>query len=173
MERLLERLRTLSRPSDRPRQPLDLRLAVAETVETMRAAFEGKSIVVTVATPQTAALIRGDHAELGQLFLNLLMNAHEATPPGGTLRVELAVTETHAIVAIRDTGPGVPAGLLDRVFEPFFSTKDRGSGLGLAICAAIAQTHDAKLKVANAPAGGAVFTIEFPLAVGVSAPVSA
>jgi PAS domain S-box-containing protein len=173
MERLLERLRTLSRPSDRPRQPLDLRLAVAETVETMRAAFEGKSIVVTVVTPQTAAVIRGDHAELGQLFLNLLMNAHEATPPGGTLRVELAVTETHAIVAIRDTGPGVPAGLLDRVFEPFFSTKDRGSGLGLAICAAIAQTHDAKLKVANAPAGGAVFTIEFPLAVGVSAPVSA
>src|SRR5206468_3479532 len=80
------------------------------------------------------------------------------------LRAELEATATHAIVAIRDTGPGVPAGLLDRVFEPFFSTRQRGSGLGLAICAAIAQTHDAKLKVANAPAGGAVFTIEFPLA---------
>ena len=173
MERLLERLRTLSRPSDRPRQPLDLRLPVAEAVETMRAAFEDKNIGVTVATPTTPCVIRGDHAELGQLLLNLLLNAHEATPPGGTLQAELEATATHAIVAIRDTGPGVPAGLLDRVFEPFFSTKQRGSGLGLAICAAIAQTHDAKLKVANAPAGGAVFTIEFPLAVGASAPVSA
>ena len=118
-------------------------------------------------------MIRGAHAELGQLFLNLLMNAHEATPPRGSLRVEVIVTETHASAAVFDAGPGVPADLLDRVFEPFFTTKQRGSGLGLAICAAIAQTHDAKLKVANQPAGGAVFSVEFPLAAGARAPVSA
>ena len=173
MERLLERLHTLSRPSDRLRQPLDLRVPVTEAVETMRAAFEEKNLVVTVVTPPTPCMIRGAHAELGQLFLNLLMNAHEATPPRGMLRVELAVTETHAIVTVLDTGPGVPAELLDRVFEPFFTTRQRGSGLGLAICAAIAQTHDAKLKVANQPAGGALFTAEFPLAVTAPAPVSA
>src|SRR2546425_4645488 len=84
MERLLERLRTLSRPSDRLRQPLDLRVPVTEAVETMRAAFEEKNLVVTVVTPPTPCMIRGAHAELGQLFLNLLMNAHEATPPRGT-----------------------------------------------------------------------------------------
>ena len=173
MERLLERLHTLSRPSDRLRQPLDLRVPVTEAVETMRAAFEEKNLVVTVVTPPTPCMIRGAHAELGQLFLNLLMNAHEATPPRGMLRVELAVTETHAIVTVLDTGPGVPAELLDHVFEPFFTTRQRGSGLGLAICAAIAQTHDAKLKVANQPAGGAVFTAEFPLAVTATASVSA
>ena len=173
MERLLERLRTLSRPSDRPRQPLDLRIPVTEAVETMRAAFEEKNIAVAVTIPPTPSMIRGDHAELGQLFLNLLMNAHEATPPRGSLRVEVAVTETHASVAVVDAGPGVPTELLDRVFEPFFTTKQRGSGLGLAICAAIAQTHDAKLKVANQPGGGAVFSVEFPLAAGAPAPVSA
>src|SRR2546425_1405981 len=133
MERLLERLRTLSRPSDRPRQPLDLRIPVTEAVETMRAAFEEKDIAVAVTIPPTPSMIRGDHAELGQLFLNLLMNAHEATPPRGSLRVEVAVTETHASVAVVDAGPGVPTELLDRVFEPFFTTKQRGSGLGLAI----------------------------------------
>src|SRR5438132_8169968 len=173
MERLLERLRTLSRPSDRPRQPLDLRIPVTEAVETMRAAFEEKAIAVAVTIPPTSSMIRGDHAELGQLFLNLLMNAHEATPPRGSLRVEVAVTETHASVAVVDAGPGVPTELLDRVFEPFFTTKQPGSGLGLAICAAIAQTHDAKLKVANQPGGGAVFSVEFPLAAGAPAPVSA
>ena len=173
MERLLERLRTLSRPSDRPRQPLDLRIPVTEAVETMRAAFEEKNITVALTTPPTPCMIRGDHAELAQLFLNLLMNAHEATPPRGSLPVEVIVTETHASAAVFDAGPGVPADLLDRVFEPFFTTKQRGSGLGLAICAAIAQTHDAKLKVANQPAGGAVFSVEFPLAAGARAPVSA
>src|SRR5207244_13024693 len=108
-----------------------------------------------------------------QPFLNRMMTAQEATPRRGSLRVEVAVTETHASVAVVDAGPGVPTELLDRVFEPFFTTKQRGSGLGLAICAAIAQTHDAKLKVANQPAGGALFTAEFPLAVAAPAPVSA
>ena len=169
MELLLERLRTLSRPSDRPRQPLDLRIPVTEAVETMRAAFEERNIAVAVTTPPAPCMIRGDHAELSQLFLNLLMNAHEATPPGGTLRIEVAATETHATAAVLDAGPGVPTELLDRVFEPFFSTKQRGSGLGLAICAAIAQAHDAKLKVANQPRGGAVFSVEFPLAAGAPA----
>src|SRR2546428_217043 len=173
IERLLERLRTLSRPSDRPRHPPDLRIPVTEAAETMRAAFEEKNIAAAVTIPPTPSLIRGDHAELGQLFLNLLMNAHEATPPRGSLRVEVAVTETHVSVAVVDAGPGVPTELLDRVFEPFFTTKQRGSGLGLAVFAAIAQTHDAKLKVANQPGGGAVFSVEFPLAAGAPAPVSA
>src|SRR3989454_11358429 len=155
MERLLERLRTLSRPSDRLRQPLDLRVPVTEAGETMRAAFEEKNLVVTLVTPPTPCMIRGAHAELGQLFLNLLMNAHEATPPRGMLRVELAVTETHAIVTVLDTGPGVPAELLDHVFEPFFTTRQRGPGLGPAICPPIAPARDAKRAVAQPPPGGA------------------
>jgi len=118
-------------------------------------------------------MVLGDHAELEQLFLNLLMNAHEVTAPGGMVRVELALTTDRAIVAIVDTGPGVPAELLERVFEPFFSTKERGSGLGLAICASIAQTHGARLKAANREAGGAVFTIDFPVAAAARLPVSA
>ncbi|MBI4636537.1 MAG: GAF domain-containing protein, partial [Candidatus Rokubacteria bacterium] len=149
MERLLDRLRTLSRPSDRPRHPLDLRLPIGDALEAMRAAFEEKTIVVSVALGREPCTILGDHAELEQLFLNLLMNAHEATPPRGMLRVELAVTAGRATAAVIDTGPGVPPALLERVFEPFFTTKHRGSGLGLAICAAIAQTHGAKLKAAN------------------------
>lgn len=173
MERLLERLRTLSRPSDRPRHPLDLRLPIRDALETMRAAFEEKSIVVSVALGQDACTILGDHAELEQLFLNLLMNAHEATPPRGMLRVELAVTGGLATAAVIDTGPGVPAALLDHVFQPFFTTKQGGSGLGLAICAAIAQTHGAKLKAANRRPGGAVFTVEFPAPAGAPVTVGA
>jgi signal transduction histidine kinase len=63
-----------------------------------------------------------------------------------------------------DTGPGIPSELLERVFDPFFTTKRHGSGLGLAICASIAQTHGATIRVANRPAGGAGFTVDFPIA---------
>jgi len=64
----------------------------------------------------------------------------------------------------------VPPALLERVFEPFFTTKQRGSGLGLAICTAIAQAHDARLRVANRPTGGAVFTVDFPVTADALAP---
>ena len=165
MERLLDRLRTLSRPGERPRHLLDLRAPIAEAIETMGPAFTEKNVVVSSAPGPSPCLILGDHSELEQLFLNLLMNAHEATPPGGMVRIELAVRADHATVAVVDTGGGIPAGILERVFDPFFTTKERGSGLGLAICASIAQTHGARLRAANRDDGGAAFTIDFPLAV--------
>jgi signal transduction histidine kinase len=101
------------------------------------------------------------------------MNAHEVTPAGGMARVELVTTAGRAIVAVVDTGPGVPAELLERVFDPFFSTKEGGSGLGLAICASIARAHAGRVKAGNREAGGAVFTVDFPLAVPAARPVSA
>jgi two-component system nitrogen regulation sensor histidine kinase GlnL len=173
MERLLDRLRTLSRPGERPHPPIDLRAPVGDAIEAMRPVFAEKSIALSAAMGSSPCTVLADHSELEQLFLNLLMNAHEVTPPEGSVRVEVATTPDRVIVAVVDTGPGVPPELLERVFDPFFSTKERGTGLGLAICASIAQTHDARLKVANREAGGAVFTVDFPLAVAATLPVPA
>ena len=165
MERLLDRLRTLSHPGERPHHPIDLRAPIGDAIEAMRPVFGEKSIALVPGMGPSPCTILADHSELEQLFLNLLMNAHEVTPPEGSVRVEVATTADRAIVAVVDTGPGVPPELLERVFDPFFSTKERGSGLGLAICASIAQTHGARLKAANREEGGAVFTVDFPLAV--------
>ena len=173
IEQLLDRLRTLSRPGDRPRHPIDLRAPIGDAIEAMRPAFSEKTVVLSAATGPSPCMILGDQAELEQLFLNLLMNAHEATAPGGMVRVEMAITAGRVIVAVVDTGPGVPAELMERVFDPFFTTKERGSGLGLAICASIAQAHGAHLKATNREVGGAVFTIDFPVAVRATLSVSA
>jgi signal transduction histidine kinase len=108
-------------------------------------------------------VVLGNHPELEQLFLNLLLNAHEVTPGGGTVSLDVTRTDTHVAVTVADSGPGIPPELLERVFEPFFTTKARGSGLGLAISAGIAQAHGARLRAANRSAGGAIFTVEFPL----------
>jgi PAS domain S-box-containing protein len=171
MERLLERLRTLSRPGERPRHPLDVRAAIQEALESVQPACDEKNITITAFLGPTPCFVRGDHGELGQLFLNLLMNAHEATPPGGALMVDLTRTGEHVAITVGDTGPGIPSDLLERVFDPFFTTKQRGSGLGLTICAGIAQTHDARLRAGNRAAGGASLSIEFSL-VPVPAPVA-
>jgi signal transduction histidine kinase len=164
MERLLERLGTLSRPGRRPQYPLDLRAPIAEALEVMQATFDEKGIEITATVGDAACFVLGHHGELEQLFLNLVMNAHEATPPGGTVHVEIGHDAQHVTVSVADTGPGIAPEIVERVFDPFFSTKQRGSGLGLAICAGIAQTHGARLRATNRPGGGAVFVVEFPVA---------
>jgi PAS domain S-box-containing protein len=164
MERLLERLGALSRPGRRPQYSLDVRAPIAQAVEAMQPTFDEKRITMTTALGEAASLVVGHHAELEQLFLNLVMNAHEATPPGGAVHVDVTHDAQRIIVSISDTGPGIAPELVDRVFDPFFSTKQRGSGLGLAICAGIAQTHGARLRAANRPGGGALFSVEFPMA---------
>ena len=164
MERLLERLGALSRPGRRPQFPLDVRAPIAQAAEAMQPTFDEKGIRLRLALGDSACLVLGQHMELEQLFLNLVMNAHEATPPGGLVRVDVTHDAERISVTVADTGPGIAPELIERVFDPFFSTKHRGSGLGLAICAGIAQTHGARLRAANAPGGGAVFSVDFPVA---------
>jgi signal transduction histidine kinase len=160
---LLDRLRTLSRPAGAPRHPVDVRAPLTEAVELMQPALEEKGLTMTVELGAEPCIVLGNHQEMEELFLNLLLNAHEATPSGGAVTVEVTRGEMQALVAVADSGPGIPAELLERVFEPLFTTKARGSGLGLAISSGIAQAHGARLRAGNRPTGGAVFTVEFPL----------
>jgi PAS domain S-box-containing protein len=173
MEGILGRLGALSRPGRRPLYPVDVRVPLSEAVEAMQAAFDEKRIRIVAAVGDRAGIVVGHHAELEQLFLNLLMNAHEATPPEGAVHVEVLVGTDRVTVRVADTGPGIAPELVERVFDPFFSTKQRGSGLGLAICAGIAQTHGARLQAANGPHGGALLTVDFPAATAQAARVDA
>jgi len=172
MQRLVDRLQTLSRPAGGPRSPIDVRLPLTDALEFLQPALDEKSLATTKTLGTEPCLVLGNQAELEQLFLNLLLNAREATPDGGTVSIELTRSEGQVTVAVCDTGPGIPPELLERVLEPFFTTKPRGSGLGLAISAGIAQAHGARLRAGNREGSGAIFTVEFPL-VSVVTPVVA
>ena len=163
MQRLVDRLRTLSRPAGGPRTPIDLRAPLTEALELMRPTVEEKGIALKARLGDQPGQVLGNHLELHELFLNLVLNAYEATPTGGAIEVDLARSDIQLTLTVADTGEGIPPELRERVFEPFFTTKPRGSGLGLAISAGIAQAHGARLRATNRPAGGAVFTVEFPL----------
>jgi len=172
MERVVDRLRTLAHPGRRPEYAVDVRAPLAEALEFMQATFDEKSVTIDASLGDTPCRVLGDHQNLEQLFLNLLMNAHEATPPGGTLSIAVTREAEHVTVSVGDTGPGIAPELLEKIFEPFFTTKQRGSGLGLAISAGVAQAHGARLRAANRPGGGAIFSVQFPPA-PVTAPVIA
>jgi signal transduction histidine kinase len=95
-------------------------------------------------------------------LLNLVRNAREAMPGGGTLFVGTRAADGDALVEVRDTGPGIEPGRLARIFDPFFTTKERGTGLGLALAQEIAQEHGGELTCASTPGQGTSFTLRLP-----------
>ena len=155
-----------------PRHPIDLRLPLGDVVGLMGPALSKTNVALAAGLGTEPCVVTGNHDELVQLFLNLVVNAQEATPSGGGVSVEVTRTDTQVTVAVADTGPGIAPEWLERVFEPLFTTKPRGSGLGLAISAGIAQAHGARLRAVNRPTGGASFTVELPIAT-VTSPVTA
>ena len=103
-----------------------------------------------------------DEKLLGQALHRILLNAEEAMPDGGTLTVSTTSDQDRALISIRDTGSGVPAEELERIFEPFFTRKIRGLGLGLAICRTLVDAHGGSLSVVSPAEGGAEFVIVLP-----------
>jgi signal transduction histidine kinase len=154
-----------ARPAARDR----LRLAdlVAETAEVARPQIEraGVTLEVCGGTGSGEREIRGDAALLSGALLNVLLNAAAASGAGSMVRIDVEHGEAVARVRVRDEGPGVPLAERDRIFEPFYTTKEGGTGLGLALAQRTVEEHGGTIRVAD-DAPGATFVIELPLAPG-------
>jgi two-component system sensor histidine kinase HydH len=104
-----------------------------------------------------------DAVRLEETLINLLENALAATPPDGRVQARVAASDGGELIfAVIDQGPGIAASERDQIFEPFHTTKTRGTGLGLAVAKRIVDLHGGRIDVANAPAGGAIFTVVLP-----------
>jgi len=106
-----------------------------------------------------------DPTQLQQVFMNLLLNAADAMPNGGTLTVQTLHEEGSPFlrITITDTGSGIDKSVIDKIFQPFFTTKPKGTGLGLSITKRLVEQHGGSIRVANNPSGGASFTIDLPI----------
>jgi signal transduction histidine kinase len=108
--------------------------------------------------------VQGDRSQLKQLFLNIFLNSIQAMPAGGEMKVEALLKDGRkAVVAVSDTGVGIPEENLDRIFDPFFTTKKGGTGLGLSICYNIAKSHQGEIEVKSRAGQGTTTLISLPL----------
>jgi signal transduction histidine kinase len=144
-------------------QRSDLVDAMAAVVEAYRAA-PPKGIEVAFIGGDGPVFARFDERLLGRAVRNLVENALRATGEGGRVEVRVGRRDGWASVVVSDTGPGVPADLLGRIFEPYFSTHSGGTGLGLPIARRIAEEHGGEIVASNRPLGGLAVEIKIPLA---------
>jgi signal transduction histidine kinase len=107
--------------------------------------------------------IQADSGLLYQAFLNILINAMQAMPEGGAIYIELSANRNTLTILFGDEGPGIPRETLNKIWEPFFTTKDKGSGLGLPIVKKIIEGHGGTIKIDNGPENGAQVTVTLPV----------
>jgi signal transduction histidine kinase len=160
---IVRRVLRLASPGRGHGELVDLNEIVTSAGELARGTPSGKGRTVIIRTASAAPRVPGDPTTLGQLVLNLLVNAMEADTNGRDVEVETRETEQHLEVRVSDRGPGLPAGERERLFEPFWSTKG-STGLGLAISHGIALEHGGTLRAEDRPGGGAVFVLTIPRA---------
>ncbi len=123
-------------------------------------------IALDLSTPETPVWVHGDVLLLDRMLHNLLLNACEAMPDGGSVQVRLGTRDGRAVLEVEDRGMGMSDEVKSRVFEPYFSTKARGSGLGLAITRDIVAQHGGQLELESELGQGTTFRVRLPLANG-------
>jgi signal transduction histidine kinase len=101
--------------------------------------------------------------QLTQVLLNLIINAVEAMPHGGTLTIAAAAQAGWLAIEVRDTGPGLSSDEIAKIFEPFYTTKSNGTGLGLAVSYGIIQQHGGRIDVNSMAGVGTTFTVRLPI----------
>ena len=146
------------------KRPLDINEIIRRTVRLLSGQKGFQQIIVVEDLDERLPKVEGDENQLQQLLLNLSLNACEAMPQGGTLLVNTSVRNGNVAVKVSDTGCGIKNEHLDRIFEPFFSTKPvgKGTGLGLSVSYGIAQQHGGTLEVESEEGKGSTFTVVLP-----------
>jgi len=154
-------LLSFARPSPPIKTPVSPKEIVQWCTSMMAIELERQSIELVIDCPDGLPSIWCDKAQLQQMLLNLMLNAAQAMPAGGTLIMDAKALRGEIAISISDTGPGIPERHLDRIFDPFFTTKKGGTGLGLSIAHSIVESHGGKIAVTTSDKG-TTFTITLP-----------
>ncbi len=153
-----------SRPEDLKLQPVDLATLLEEVVPIVRPEAERAGVTLIV-EPVHVPDVNGDPSMLRQAFLNLALNACQAMPSGGTLRIRCESLRGHLVaISFADTGVGIKPEHLERIFDLYFTTKEKGSGIGLSMVYRTIQMHDGEIEVQSTPGVGTTFRVLLPQA---------
>ena len=155
---LATQLLALSKQRPTPARRVDLNLVSRRTLELLRATLPW-SVTLEAELSHGELPILADETQVQQVLMNLCLNARDAMPRGGTLRVETFLRDGEVHLVVTDTGEGMSEAVRSQVFEPFFSTKEYGTGLGLAVVQQVVEGHGGKIVVSSQPGHGTCFEV--------------
>jgi signal transduction histidine kinase len=166
VRKIIRNLLDFSRQKNSWMRPTDILLPLRETVAFVQGAAQSSLVKIHEEYGGSPVIINMDPNEMKQVFINMINNALQSMPQGGDLRIRLRpVGEHEAVIEFADTGAGISPENLQKIFEPFFSTKEDqdGTGLGLSISYRIVQHHGGRIDVESEPGKGTIFRIILPL----------
>ncbi|CAN5736587.1 hypothetical protein BH24ACI5_BH24ACI5_08650 [soil metagenome] len=164
--KIVNGLLNLARPAQVDSGPVEINAVVNDVLSLLEHQFKTGSIQVRKELAPVSPMVQGIEYKLQQVFLNLFLNARDAMPKGGWLSISTRAGASEASIEIADTGSGIPADHLSRIYDPFFTTKDigKGTGLGLSITYGIVQEHDGTITCDSSVGQGTRFTLTLPFA---------
>jgi len=160
MDRIISELLAFAKPSVLSREKVDLSELLKET---MLSAVGDRDSIRTSIRAEDAVTVEADELLLRQALTNIFKNAAEAMPEGGSVEVELNRLHSKAGISIRDTGIGIPENIIQKIFLPFYTTKEKGIGFGLALVQKIIVSHGGSIEVESKEGEGTTFRIALPL----------
>jgi PAS domain S-box-containing protein len=162
LNRTVEELLLFARPREVRPSPTDIHSLLDRTLGVVLEDPKTRDIEVVRRYAPSMPVLRVDPQQMEQVLFNVLLNAIQAVDYRGRITVTTRANGATAQIAIRDTGPGIPPGIEERIFKPFFTTHAQGCGLGLAIVRNLVQAHGGSIRGESLPGGGAEFTITLP-----------
>jgi PAS domain S-box-containing protein len=163
LDRIVSQFLRAVRPTKPDLQRTSLNELVVETLSLLQQEIADRDILVEQELAGDLPKILVDRAQLKQAFYNVIKNALEAMRAGGILRLRTEATDTHAVVSFIDTGRGISAEQIGRVFEPYYTSKEDGSGLGLMIVQRIVREHGGTIEIESDVERGTTFRIKLPI----------
>jgi two-component system NtrC family sensor kinase len=166
IKEIVRALLDFARENAEERHVVPLEDVVQATVDLVRRTNAHKGVELVDSYDASAAPVSASPNQLKQIFLNLIANARQAMPNGGTVAVDVRQDGDWVLATVGDDGPGIERVVLERIFEPFFTTKRAtgGTGLGLSVSLGIAEAHGGSLTASSDPGRGATFTLRLPIA---------
>jgi PAS domain S-box-containing protein len=163
--RVMNQLLAFARRRPVDRRACDIRQTVEDNLEIFQERLARNRIKVETAFEQSCPLVHADPDQISQVLINLVMNAVHAMADGGTLRVGLASAQNMVKLTVADSGHGMPADVMQKIYDPFFTTKEfgKGTGLGLTVVKGIVEEHQGSIAVSSEPGNGTTFTILLPV----------
>lgn len=151
------------RPTPPKLKPGDLNIVVKDTLALLYPEIESRKIILEERLSPNLPIVSFDHNQIKQVLINLIKNALQAMTKGGKLTIETGYTNDDVWVSVSDTGKGIPVDVMNRIFEPFYTTKREGTGLGLMIVQRIIRDHRGKIEIESRPGEGTKFRIRLPM----------